>query len=109
MKKIIVLFISFVFLAAIINAGYTRSKSKEITYAVERNLTTGLFNRHRLYSVSNFNLAFSDSSIAVMQVEGIERKAPHDRVYYDVLLEKHSNGIWKVKKVYLIKQLPAPK
>lgn len=106
MKKIIVLFIAFVLLAAIINTGYTRSKSKEITYAVERSLTTGLFNQRRLYSVSNFNLTFSDSCIAVMQVEGIERKAPHDSVYYDVLLEKHSNGIWKVKKVYLVKQLP---
>ncbi|MDF2880441.1 MAG: hypothetical protein K0R54_998 [Clostridiaceae bacterium] len=109
MKKVTVLLIAFVLLAAIINAGYTRSKSKEITYAVEHNLTTGLFNRHKLYSVSNFNLAFSDSSISIMQVEGIEKKVPHDRVYYDVLLEKHSNGIWKVKKVYLIKQLPAPK
>ena len=106
MKKIIAIFIAFVLVAAIINTGYTRSKSKEITYAAERNLTTGIFNPHRLYSVSNFNLTFSDSCIAVMQVEGIERKAPHDKVYYDVVLEKHSNGTWKVRKVYLIKKLP---
>lgn len=106
MKKFIAVFLVFILLIALINTGYSRSKSRELTYAVEHNLTTGLFNQRKLYSVNNFNLAFSDNSIAIMQVDGIERRAPHGRVYYDVLLEKFSNGIWKVKKVYLLKELP---
>lgn len=75
-------------------------KYKDINYAVENYMTTGLFNKNKLYKVDDARLNFSDGVSAVMSVSGVQNKSPHKNMKYDVFLEKNKKGIWKVKKVY---------
>ncbi|WP_097027881.1 hypothetical protein [Clostridium peptidivorans] len=77
-------------------------KSKEINYAVEYNLTHGMFNRYKLYSVHNLEMSYSDGNIAVVRVEGIEKNKSHRKALYNVFLERTSRGVWKIKKLYPI-------
>ncbi|KAJ50881.1 hypothetical protein BD780_000109 [Clostridium tetanomorphum] len=77
-------------------------KSKEITYVVERYLTTGIFNTNKLYGINNFHLSFSDGKVAVVKVNGLQKKSPHKKINYNIFLEKNSKGIWKVKKLYQV-------
>jgi hypothetical protein len=50
--------------------------------------------------VDSFTLTFSDGSVSLFKVEGIEASSPHDKAAYKVLMEKNKNGVWKKKKVY---------
>lgn len=77
-------------------------KSKEITYVVERYMTTGMFNSHKLFGINDFHLSFSDGKLAIIRVNGLQKKSPHKQIEYDVFLEKNSKGIWKVKKLYQV-------
>jgi hypothetical protein len=79
---------------------YTQNKYKDITYTVERHMTTGLFNSHKLYSINNLELTFSDNIVAVVNVYGLQKKVPHMQVSYKVFLEKKKDGTWKVQRVY---------
>ena len=84
----------------LIKYNYVTNKSKNIDYAVERYFTTGIFNNYKMYDIETFDLSFSNGSLAVVKINGLEEKAPHKKVAYSVFLEKNSQGIWKVKKVY---------
>lgn len=84
----------------IIRYNYTNKKSRDINYTVEKYITTGLLNTHKLYKIDNMKVVFSDGNIAVMNVSGLQDKAPHRNVNYKIFLEKKDNGAWKVKKVY---------
>jgi hypothetical protein len=79
---------------------YQSIRCGEVTYAVERYMTTGIFNRHKLYKVDNYTLIFSDGSAAIVKVQGIEKKPPHRRVSYNVIMEKNKFGTWKKRRVY---------
>lgn len=94
----ITLIISLVFVFLYVK--YTQSKYRDITYAVEKRMTTGLFNSQKLYSISNLKLTFSDNTIAVVNVYGIQKKVPHKEVSYKIFLEKRKNGTWKVQRIY---------
>lgn len=95
------------FIAAIVVVGigiaayrYTRNKYSDINYTVQKYVTSGFFNKYKLYKINNMSLSFSDGTIAVMKVEGLQDKAPHNLVSYKIFLEKNKAGLWKVVKLY---------
>ena len=98
-KKLIVFMFILLFIF-IIYHNYKVNKQTDITYTVENYMTTGLFNKYRMYSIDNFDLTFSDGNIAVVKVFGTDKESPHKRISSKVFVEKNKKGIWKVKKVY---------
>lgn len=100
LKKIITIILILFSISTFINYKVNLNKSKDISYVVEHYLTSGLFNKYKLYSTDSIHLSFSDNSIAVVDVTGKEKKSPHPNVKYKLFLEKNKKGAWKVKKVY---------
>jgi hypothetical protein len=100
MKKFFIICLSVILVGGLIKYTYITTKSKNINYAVERYFTTGIFNNYKMYNIETINLSFSNGSIAVVNVEGMEKKPPNKKVTYSAFLEKNSRGIWSVKKVY---------
>jgi hypothetical protein len=78
----------------------TQNKYRDIKYSVERYLTTGIFNKYKLYKLDKMDVSFSDGSLAIMSVSGLQDKAPHKSVSYKIFMEKSDSGVWKVKRVY---------
>lgn len=100
MKKLLVICLSVFLVSALIKYAYTTSKSENIDYVVQHYFSTGLFNGYKMSSIDTINLSFSNTSVAVVKVAGLAEKSPHERVSYNVFLQKNSNGIWTVEKVY---------
>lgn len=102
MRKIAIILVIIVLVIAAGVARYKFSSNKysDINYAAQRYITSGLFNKYKLYKVDELKISFSDGSLAVMSVSGMLDKAPHNSVKYKIFLEKNKNGLWKVKKVY---------
>lgn len=101
-KPICILLPIIVIISLVIRYRIIYYNSREITYVIERYLTTGIFNPHKLFDINNFQLSFSDGRLAVVRVNGLQKKSPHKKIDYDVFLEKNSKGIWKVKKLYQV-------
>ena len=87
-------------IACIAKYNYSQNKSKDMEYSVKKFFTSGLLNKYKMYDVNKINLTFSDGTTAVVNVNGILKKAPHYRVSYEVFLEKSKSGAWKVERVY---------
>lgn len=100
MKKFIVPAIIVLLMLSIIDYKYTSSKYKNIFYSVEHNLTTGIFNFHKLKNIENMSISYKDEKIAVIHVTGTEKKFPNRSVEFKILVEKNSWGHWKVKNIY---------
>lgn len=101
-KSNLIIFIVILLLLAFIRIRIIYINSREITYSVERYVTSSIFNRNKLHHINNFHTTFSDGKVAIVQVVGPQRKSPYKKIKYDVLVEKNSKGIWKVKKLYQI-------
>ncbi|WP_034869652.1 hypothetical protein [Clostridium lundense] len=101
-KFIFIILPAIIILSIVIRYRIIYYKSREITYVVERYMTTGLLNSHKLFDINDFHLSFSDGRLAIMRVNGLQKKSPHKKVQYDVFLEKSPKGIWKVKKLYQV-------
>ncbi|NEZ47201.1 hypothetical protein FDF74_08260 [Clostridium niameyense] len=100
MKKLIVILLLITSIFGATHYIYKSAKEKDITYSVEKYMTSNLFNKHKMYNIDNFNLIFSDGNMAVVKVYGTTKKSPHKKVCYNVFLDKNNKGSWKVKKVY---------
>lgn len=100
MKKTLLLILALIILIFTVKYTYTTNKHTDITYAAEKYLTTGVFNKNKLCSVDEFFQLFSDGTISIVKVTGKQAKAPHKKTSYKLLLEKNKKGLWKVKKVY---------
>jgi hypothetical protein len=79
---------------------YSHNKYKDMNYTAQRYVTTGLLNKYKLYKIDKMDVSFSDGSLAVISITGLQDKAPHKNISFKMFLEKSKNGIWKVKKVY---------
>ena len=98
MPKIIIIIMFFTLGMA--GYRYSHNKYKDMNYAAQKYITTGLLNKYKLYKIDKMDISFSDGSLAVVSVTGLQDKAPHKNVSYKMFLEKDKNDIWKVKKVY---------
>lgn len=96
----ILIIIIIIFTICTLVYGYNHKKYKNMNYAAETYITTGLLNKYKLYKIDKMDVSFSDGSLAVMSITGLQYKAPHKSVSYKMFLEKNRNDIWKVKKVY---------
>jgi uncharacterized protein YpmB len=96
----IVILIIMILAVCTVSYRYSRNKYKDMNYAAQRYITKGLLNKNKLYKIDKMDVSFSDGSLAVMSITGLEDKAPHKNVSFNMFLEKSKNGIWKVKKVY---------
>ncbi|WP_139905390.1 hypothetical protein [Clostridium thermarum] len=105
MKKFIpaVIIITLIIVISTLYYNYDTYKKKDLTYVIEQRLTKGIFNRYKLSSISTYELNYSDEILAIVLVNGIKSKAPNTTITYKVLLEKRSNGSWKVKDIYTIR------
>lgn len=100
MKKLGAIILSVFIICGLVKYIYTTNRCKNINYAVQYYFTAGMFNSYRMYNIGNINLSFSNGNMAVIKIDGLEKKSPHRKVAYNVFLEKNDNGTWKVKKVY---------
>lgn len=99
-KGLFLITIIIITVGVIFYYNYQTIRCRNVTYAVERYMTTGIFNKHKLYRVDNYTLIFSDGIAAIIKVQGIEKKSPHRRVSYNVIMEKNKYGTWKKRRVY---------
>lgn len=102
MKKIlIIIIIIFVILgSSVFKYIQNNEKYKDVNFTASHYITSGLFNKYKLFKINDLKLSFSDGTMAIVTVSGLLDKAPHDLVKYNILLEKKNNGTWKVAKVY---------
>lgn len=100
MKKLLIIIAILLSISTFINYKINFNKSKDISYVVENYMTSGIFNKYKLYKTTSINLTFSDDDLAIVDVSGKQNKSPHIDVKYKVFLEKNKNGVWKVKKIY---------
>jgi hypothetical protein len=77
---------------------YSNVKCRNLDYAIEKYSTSGLFNKYKLYSLENSKIKFSDGSVCIAEVNGIEGKSPYKTVTYTLRLVKHKSGKWKVSE-----------
>lgn len=99
-KKFSLICLSIVLLGGLIKYIYISKRCTNINYAVQNYFTTGVFNNYKMYKLDTINLSFSNGTIAMVKIDGLEQKSPHKKVAYSVFLEKNSRGIWKVQKIY---------
>ncbi len=100
MKKFLAICLTVIILGGFIKFTYTSNKCKNVDYAVQHYFTSGIFNRYKMYNIGTLDLSFSNGNIAVVKIDGMEKKSPHRQRAYSVFLERNSQGIWKVKKIY---------
>ncbi|AVP55348.1 hypothetical protein K144313037_03480 [Clostridium tetani] len=102
-KKNIFLFF-FILLLFLFNQYLFSKKYKNIEFVVEHHMTKKLTNvKHKLYSINNFNVIFSDGQTSVVQINGLSKRSPHASTTYEIFLQKNKNHSWKVKRLYKIK------
>jgi hypothetical protein len=77
---------------------YSNSKYQDLDYAIEKYSTSGFFNKDKLYSLEDFKIKFSDGSICIAEVNGIEGKTPYKTITYNLHLVKHKSGKWKISE-----------
>lgn len=72
---------------------------KDIASAADQYVTNGFFNAHRLLKIDSYKLTFSDTNNAILEVKGMEYKAPHKTVALKLTMSKDKQGLWYVKNV----------
>ncbi len=100
MKKLLMVVLVLVCIFSSWKINSEKAKSKDLYYASQKYVTTGLFNRNKLYKVESSKLIFSDGTTSVIVVTGIEKALPHKKTSYKLFVKKNNQGIWKVKNIY---------
>jgi len=97
-KTLFFLFLIIMVITCISLFTYSNAKCRNLDYAIDKYSTSGLFNKHKLYSLENSKIKFSDGSVCIAEVNGIEGKSPYKTVTYTLHLVKHKSGKWKVSE-----------
>ncbi|GFZ31882.1 hypothetical protein CSC2_24080 [Clostridium zeae] len=92
---------------SLININITNSKCKDLNYATNHYMTTGIFNKNKVLTVNGMNLLFSDDNKAIVEVEGLYYQSPHIRKKYQLSLSKTKGNMWKLDNVKDISSLTA--
>ncbi|WP_446898519.1 hypothetical protein ACSVC9_00910 [Clostridium sp. LBM24168] len=100
MKKFLCILTSVSLMGGILWYNYNLNRCKDFNYALNRYLTTGIFNKYKLYSIDDAKLYFSNGQVSFFKVDGISAKYPHEKINYRVSMQKNSHGIWKIGKIY---------
>ena len=94
---IIFLFLFILTIAFLINNRIKDLERKDITNAAEQYVTTGYFNKYKLFKIDHYHLLFSDNNNAILEVKGMECKVPHGTRTYKLTMSKDADGLWYVK------------
>lgn len=97
-KKFIILILVFL-LCCFIKNQINENNKTDITSSAEQYLTTGFFNKYKLYKIDTYHLLFSDGTKAILEVQGMEYASPHKTEQYKLTMLKNSRGLWNVDKV----------
>ncbi|GFP74919.1 hypothetical protein [Clostridium fungisolvens] len=92
---------------SLININMTNSKCKDLNYATNHYMTTGIFNKSKVLTVNGMKLLFSDDNKAIVEVEGLYYESPHIRKKYQLSLSKTKGSMWKLDDVKDISTLAA--
>lgn len=92
----------FILIISIFSLKFSSIKYKSLDYSIEKYITSGFFNKHKLYSIENYEIKFSDGMSCIAEVCGIGDKSPYKTVKYNIRLEKNKSGIWKLAEIYTI-------
>ncbi len=99
LKSLISVTLVFILIIYIFSFRFSSMKYKNVDYAIEKYMTSGLFNDYRLYSMKNYKIKFSDGISCIAEVDGIEDKRPYKTVKYNIHLKKNKSGIWKLSEI----------
>lgn len=105
--KIALAFALSITMIFLININITNSKCKDLNYATNHYMTTGIFNKNKVLTINGMNLLFSDDNKAIIEVDGLYYKSPHIRKKYQLSLSKTKGGMWKLDDVKDISTLTA--
>lgn len=94
----------FLLLLYLFTYKFSSKKYENIDYAINKYTTTGIFNKHRLYSLENYEIKFSDGNLCIVEVTGIEDKSPYKTVKYNIYLEKTKSQKWKLSEIYSLNE-----
>ncbi|PJI07365.1 MULTISPECIES: hypothetical protein [Clostridium] len=98
-KKLITLIFLVLLIISYANYKINLNKRRDITYAANYYMTSGIFNTHKLYKIDSYILKFSSDDESILLVSGMEEKSPHKTVSYKLTMIKTSSGIWKLKRI----------
>lgn len=98
-KKYILGVILTIIILIIVKINISNAKNKDINFAANEYLTTGILNKYKLYDIEHSYLIFSDSNNAILNVMGITNKTSMNTICYKLKMSKDNSGIWHVKKV----------
>lgn len=92
---------------SLININITNSKCKDLNYATNHYMTTGIFNKSKVLTVNGMKLLFSDDNKAIVEVDGLYYKSPHIRKKYQLSLSRTKGSMWKLDEVKDVSTLTA--
>lgn len=105
-KKFILTSIAFLCSAILITTlcykFYVNSKCKDLSYAINYNLTNKSEKNQRLIDVLNSNLVFQDEDSAIVEASGFSKAKPHNNTNIKGFFKKTSSGVWTLDKTSLI-------
>lgn len=103
MKKFILLTIITIIIISFIRFKYINYKSHDALYVASKYITQSASKAYRLYDVDSYNIEYTDDNTIVISIIGKKKIAPHSTNRCKLVLNKKSNGIWKVINIYNIK------
>ncbi|SHI62610.1 hypothetical protein SAMN02745163_00512 [Clostridium cavendishii DSM 21758] len=74
------------------------TKCKDLYYATEHYMTTGMFNSNKLLRVKTMKLVFADKDSAVVEAYGLSSAPPNAKITYKAYFKKDSNNSWALEK-----------
>ena len=80
---------------------YITSNSKDLGFAVEYNLTTGLSSENKLLRVQKMSLVYCDGETAVVEASGLAKTPPHKITSVKGSFKKDNNKSWNLEKILL--------
>ncbi|MBE6071711.1 MAG: hypothetical protein E7208_07105 [Clostridium butyricum] len=78
---------------------YINTNSKDLSYAVEYNLTRGLPSDKKLFRVQSMSLIESKNTTAIVKASGLSKSTPHKTISVIANFEKE-NEVWILKHIY---------
>lgn len=78
---------------------YININSKDLSYAVEYNLTKGLPSNKKLFRVQSISLIESKNTTAIVKASGLSKSSPHKTISVIANFEKE-NEVWVLKHIY---------
>lgn len=73
---------------------YIRNNSKDLGFAVEYNLTSGISSENKLLRVQQMSLIYFDGETAIVEASGLAKNSPHEITSIKASFKKDSSKCW---------------